>query len=75
VIKVRLDLLDFLMINNDKNFFLRGEPPELEFINDDRLPPALENLKKRQRVPTGPHPQLRRGQCPISVRAAASDLC
>jgi len=23
-----------------------GEPPELEFTHADRLPPALENLKK-----------------------------
>ena len=37
-----------------------GKPPELEFINDDRLPPALKNLKKAAESTTGPHPQLRR---------------
>ena len=60
LIEVRLDLLDLLMINNDRIFFRCGKPPELEFINNDRLPRALENVKKAAESTTGPHPQLRR---------------
>jgi hypothetical protein len=55
--------------------FLRGKPPELEFINDDRLPPTLENLKKAAESTDWPPSPTSQGQCPISVRAAASNLC